>query len=75
MKQGKGMAKAISFGNLPGMNDVLCVLNQILLGEDRAFGLARRPGGVDEDGWVMGGLVQFLRAAVHDIYSHCFLPA
>ena len=54
MKQGKGMAKDISFGNLPGMNDVLCILNQILLGEDRTFGVARCPGGVDKDSRVMG---------------------
>ncbi len=52
------MAKDVSFGNLPGMNDVFCVLNQILPGEDRTFGLARRPGGVDEDGWVMGASIR-----------------
>ena len=57
MKERKGMAENILFCDLPPMDNVPCILDQVLLGEDRSFGLARRPRGVDEEGRVIGGCI------------------
>lgn len=54
MEQWKGMAENICFRHLPNLDDVPCVLDQVLLSKNRPFGLARRSGGIDEHGRVVG---------------------
>jgi hypothetical protein len=54
MEQWKGMAENICFRHLPDLDDVLCILDQIPLSKNRPFGLARRSGGIDEHGRVVG---------------------
>jgi hypothetical protein len=49
MKKWKGVAENVSFGDLPNLDDIPRILDQILLGEDRSLGLTRRPRGVDEE--------------------------
>src|SRR3972149_6244581 len=53
MKEWKGMAKDILFGDLPDMDNIFCVLNEIPLGEDGSFWLARGPGGINKKGRVI----------------------
>ena len=49
MKEWEGVAKNVSFGDLPNLDYIPRILDQILLGEDRSLGLTRRPRGVDEE--------------------------
>src|SRR4030042_4767811 len=53
MKERKGMAKDILLGDLPDMDNILCVLNKVPLCEGGSFGLTRRPGGINKKGRVM----------------------
>ena len=54
MKEREGVAKSVSLGDLPNLDDIPGILDQVLLGEDRPFGLTGRPGGIDEDGRIKG---------------------
>ena len=54
MKEWKCVAENILFSDLPDMDDVLCVLDQVLLGKNRPFRLACGAGGLDEEGGIMG---------------------
>ena len=69
MEERKGMAEGIPFGDLPDMDDVLCILDQVLLSEDCSFRLTRRPGGVDKKGRVMGAClcIQWLEKNILEI--------
>jgi hypothetical protein len=57
MKERKGMEENILLRDLPDLDDVPGVLNQVLLGENRPFGMARRSRGIDEHGRVVGASV------------------
>ena len=48
MKERKGVAENVSLGDLPNLDDILGIPDQILLGEDRSLGLAGRSRGVDK---------------------------
>ena len=53
MKEREGVAENVSLGDLPNLDDIPGILDQVLLGEDRSFGLTGRSGGINEDGRVV----------------------
>jgi hypothetical protein len=53
MKERKGMAKDILFGDLPDVDNIFRVLYQVPLGEDGSLGVTRRPGRINKKGRVV----------------------
>jgi len=49
MKERKGVAENISLGDLPNLDDIPGIVDQILLGDNRSLGLTGRSRGVDEE--------------------------